>query len=187
MKIREFITVVSISTSIGFAFGNINGSSANADSTTGEIIKVCIDTKTGVIRAAAKCSKTERATVLGGVGPKGDQGPQGVQGEVGPIGAIGPQGPKGDRGDQGPQGLTGQQGLQGPQGFTGPAGSISGLRQTTITYIKDPNSLISGGLCFGSYSVVTNVTSYYDSWSKSTTVTPTKSYLTTCSVNVYTP
>ena len=183
MTIREYIAIVSISASVGFVFGNINGSSAKADSTTGEIIKVCIDTKTGAIRAATKCSKTERATVLGGVGPKGDQGQQGVQGEVGPQGAIGPQGPKGDQGDQGPQGLTGPQGPQGLQGFTGPAGSVSGLRTTSISFLT--NSFI-GCPGFGlSQTVVTDV-SVYTSFSGKTTITPSTTTLRSCTVTVYT-
>ena len=56
---------------------------------TGEILKVCIDSKTGVIRAASKCTKTERKTILGGVGAKGDKGDTGEVGIKGEIGAVG--------------------------------------------------------------------------------------------------
>ena len=70
MKIRELFATVAISTTIGFVIGNSNGSPVFADTApnqNGEIIKVCIDKKTGVVRASTKCNKTERATVLGGV------------------------------------------------------------------------------------------------------------------------
>lgn len=111
---------------------------------TGEVIKVCIDKKTGVIKASTKCLKTERATVLGGVGPKGEKGDTG---EVGPVGPQGIQGVVGPQGIQGERGLTGAQGLQGDRGFTGatgPTGTVSGLRQTSLT-VWEPSSL--GGFC----------------------------------------
>ena len=53
----------------------------------GEVLNVCINKKTGVIRASSKCdAKAERKTVLGGVGPRGEVGPQGEQGVIGPQG-----------------------------------------------------------------------------------------------------
>ena len=114
--------------------------------TTGEVIKVCIDKKTGVIKASTKCLKTERATVLGGVGPKGEKGDTG---EVGPVGPQGIQGVAGPQGIQGERGLTGAQGLQGDRGFTGatgPTGTVSGLRQTSLT-VWEPSSI--GSSCSG--------------------------------------
>ena len=89
---------------LGLTIGAIGFSPVSADDPStapsavvpvGEILKVCIDLKTGIIRAATKCAKNERATVLGGVGPKGPVGPQGPQGSVGPQGATGPVGPQG--------------------------------------------------------------------------------------------
>ena len=89
---------------LGLTIGAIGFSPVSADDPStapsavvpvGEILKVCIDLKTGIIRAATKCAKNERATVLGGVGPKGPVGPQGPQGSVGPRGATGPVGPQG--------------------------------------------------------------------------------------------
>ena len=160
MKKSEFFAAVAISTTIGFVIGNSYGSPVFADNIhnqTGEILKVCIDKKSGIVRASAKCNKTERATVLGGVGPQGEQGPQGVQGEQGPQGATGPQGPKGDVGNQGPQGLQGIQGPQGERGFTGATGTMSGLRFIDVK-VWEPSSI--GGFCssFG-YSALSPSTS----------------------------
>jgi hypothetical protein len=92
----------------------------------GEILKVCINLKTGVIRVSNKCdTKTERKTVLGGVGA---QGPQGVKGDAG---ATGPQGVKGD---VGATGLQGRQGERGVTGATGATGTISGLNTRLIRF-----------------------------------------------------
>jgi len=120
---------------------------------TGEVLKVCIDKKTGVIKASTKCLKTERATVLGGVGPKGDKGDTG---EVGPVGPQGIQGIAGPQGIQGERGLTGAQGLQGDRGFTGatgPTGVVSGLRQTSLT-VWEPSSFGTSCNSFSGYSVL---------------------------------
>ena len=111
----------------------------------GEVLNVCINKKTGVIRASGKCdAKAERKTVLGGFGPRGEVGPQGEQGVVGPQG---PTGPKGDTGAQGIQGNQGEKGLQGDRGLTGstgPAGSVSGLRVESIYYYNGQ----FGGSCY---------------------------------------
>jgi len=124
---------------------------------TGEVLKVCIDKKTGVIKASTKCSKTERATILGGVGP---QGSKGDTGEVGPVGPQGIQGVVGPQGIQGERGLTGLQGLQGERGFvgaTGPTGTVSGLRQTSLT-VWEPSSSLGFCSSFG-YSALSPSTS----------------------------
>jgi hypothetical protein len=128
---------------IGFVFGITGTLPSNAEDPTpvvqGEILKVCINLKNGVIRVANKCdTKTERKTILGGVGA---QGPKGDKGDTGATGATGAQGPQGERGltgatgAQGERGLTGATGAQGPQGergLTGATGSMSGLRTQTI-------------------------------------------------------
>ena len=121
---------------------------------TGEILKVCIDSKTGVIRAASKCTKTERKTILGGVGAKGDKGDTGevgIKGEIGATGDVGATGATGSTGATGAQGATGftgatgAQGSQGCTGATGATGSLSGLRTRSVTYL-------STGFGFGSCS-----------------------------------
>jgi hypothetical protein len=126
-------------------------------SATGEVLKVCIDKKTGVIKASTKCLKTERATILSGVGPKGDKGDTG---EIGPVGPQGIQGVAGPQGIQGERGLTGAQGLQGDRGFTGatgPTGTVSGLRQTSLT-VWEPSSFLGSCSSFG-YSALSPSTS----------------------------
>jgi hypothetical protein len=108
-------TKVSIALFAGILIGSLGFGNATADETPaptvvqGEVISVCIDKKTGVIRAVASCKKTERKTVLGGTGA---------------------QGPKGDKGDTGTMGATGPAGIQG---LTGAAGSVSGLQTKSIT------------------------------------------------------
>lgn len=125
---------------LGFLIGTSTVGSANAEESItalnapqGELLKVCIDKKTGAIRASNNCKTTERAYVLGGPGPRG---PQGVKGDTGATGPQGNQGLKGDTGATGPQGIQGLQGIQGERGFvgaTGATGSVSGLRTKSIT------------------------------------------------------
>ena len=104
----------------------------------GEIIKVCINLKSGAIRAASKCdSKIERKTVLGGVGARGAVGPQGEKGDTGTQGIQGVKGETGSQGIQGVQGLQGEkgvQGLTGLTGLTGATGNVSGLKKESIYY-----------------------------------------------------
>lgn len=136
---KSKLAVASFSLLIGFGIGSVNTGSATAEEAVaptviaqGDLLKVCIDKKSGVIRAANKCKSIERAYVLGGPGP---QGPQGVQGEKGDVGAIGPQGIQGVKGDTGQQGIQGAQGPQGERGMTGvtgATGTVSGLRTRSI-------------------------------------------------------
>jgi hypothetical protein len=148
MKARELSRLVTVLV-IGFLFGfGITPLHAEDPAAVpGEILKVCINTKTGVIRVANKCTTAERKTILGGVGAKGDKGDtgeKGITGDTGQTGATGVQGPAGTNGingatgaagPQGEKGVTGATGAQGSQGFTGATGatgSMSGLRTTTI-------------------------------------------------------
>jgi len=148
MNARELTRLVGVLV-IGFLLGSGISPLNAADpvSTTGEILKICINTKTGAIRVASKCTTAERKTVLGGVGAtgdKGDIGEKGSTGDTGVTGATGAQGPAGTNGingatgvtgPQGEKGATGATGAQGSQGFTGATGatgSMSGLRTTTI-------------------------------------------------------
>lgn len=171
MKIQIDLRIL-LSLIAGIFIGAIGLQPVSADSTQGEVINVCIVKKTGTIRVASKCASTERATVLGGVGPKGDQGPQGLQGEVGPQGLTGPQGPKGDTGSQGMQGPQGPQGERGFQGATGPAGTVSGLYYRDIT-VWEPSSFGGcGGFGYSALSGSTSLTSF------SNTVSLNKSCIT---------
>ncbi len=169
MKTRTQILSILLALTVGWSIGSLTTFSASEEEAVqGEVLKVCIDKKTGVIRAVAKCNKTERATVLGGIGPKGEKGDQGIQGSPGKDGvngkdgATGPQGPQGVQGPQGMQGergLTGATGPQGPQGFTGATGApgtVTGLRTTNISFLT--NDFLGCGLSGYSFSSQTVVT-----------------------------
>jgi hypothetical protein len=131
--------IAAFSLLIGIGIGtSVNGPAQAEETATvstapqGDFLKVCIDKKTGAMRAASKCKSVERLYALGGPGPKGAQG---EKGDVGATGPQGIQGLKGDQGVQGVQGVIGERGVQGPQGFTGATGatgSVSGLRTKSI-------------------------------------------------------
>ena len=154
---------------LGISIGSIGLGGASADETPvpGSMLSVCIDKKSGAIRAASTCKKTERLFSLGGPGPqgvKGDTGPegkQGAQGIQGIKGDVGPQGAQGFQGNQGPQGA------QGPTGATGPQGTMSGLRTAKIDFL----------------------TGYYYNWCNGTgrSLSIGTTTLPACSVNVYVP
>jgi hypothetical protein len=163
-------TKVSIALFAGILIGSLGLGMATAEETPlpitpqGDLLKVCIDKKSGVIRSSTSCKKTEKPYVLGGPGV---QGIQGVKGDVGP------QGIQGVKGDVGPQGLTGPVGPQGSAGPTGsagpagPAGSLSGLRTVTLDYL----------------------TGYYFNWCNGSgrSVTLSGTLVPACSVRVYAP
>ena len=189
--------------------GSVIGMSANTASVAeevaqGEVLTVCIKKKTGAIKVANKCSKGERKTTLGGVGPQGPQGeqgdvgavgpvgPQGPKGDIGPVGEqgiqgvqgpLGPQGPKGDIGAQGIQGLIGLQGRQGDRGLTGatgPTGFVSGLSTRRIDFLSGPYSLCNG--LGTSASVVGDVSVGFGG-----SLRVSKTSLQGCSLTVYVP
>jgi hypothetical protein len=121
---------------IGSVIGmSLNTASFAENVPQGEVLTVCINKKTGVIRVINKCTKEERKTTLGGVGPQGPQGEKGDKGETGAVGATGATGPQGPTGATGATGTQGPQGPQGERGFTGAtgaAGSVLGLRTQSI-------------------------------------------------------
>ena len=170
--------------------GSVVGLSANTASVAeevaqGEVLSVCINKKTGAIKVANKCSKSERKTVLGGVGPQGEPGEKGEKGDVGPVGPQGPQGERGATGIQGERGLTGATGPQGERGFTGATGatgSLVGLRRTNITF------LTSDWGCPGWARSVNYVSSVrYNSYSTYSPLSVTTATLRGCSTDVYVP
>jgi Collagen triple helix repeat (20 copies) len=173
----------------GFFIGTSTlGSATAADPTPsstiaqGDLLKVCLDKKSGAIRAASKCKSTESSYVLGGPGPQGVQGEKGEVGITGPQGLQGLTGPAGPQGIQGERGLQGIQGLQGLQGFTGATGSVTGLRRINITF------LTSGYGCPGYASPVTYVSSVsYNKYSTYSPIDVGTSSLRGCSTDVYTP
>jgi hypothetical protein len=103
---------------VGAAIGmSLNTVSVAEEVTQGEVLTVCINKKTGAIKVSTKCTKEERKTTLGGVGPQG------------------PQGEKGDKGDTGAVGAT------GATGATGPSGVVTGLRTRSITVWENKQNL----------------------------------------------
>ena len=157
MKARELTRLIGVLV-IGFLLGaGITPLNAvDPVASTGEILKVCINTKTGAIRVASKCTSAERKTVLGGVGATGEKGDTGATGEKGDTGATGEkgdtgaQGPAGTNGINGATGATGPQGekgttgAQGPQGFTGATGATGSLASLRTTTVKEWSKDIYG-------------------------------------------
>ena len=188
-------TKISIALFAGILIGSLGFGIASAEETPtptptsvtseeipqGEMLSVCIDKKSGAMRAAKSCKKTERSYVLGGPGP------QGPKGDVGPQGLVGPQGPQGPKGDVGPQGLVGPQGPQGPQGITGltgATGSVSGLRTRSITVWEQ--SIVSS--CSGIFSFnALNGNTSLSSFGSSITLNKSCSSLYPSTVTVYAP
>lgn len=184
--------VIVIALIVGWLLGTSGVIASKAEEATtgpvvqGEILSVCINKKTGVIRASSKCdAKSERKTVLGGVGPRGEVGPQGAQGVAGPTG---PAGPKGDTGPQGVQGVQGEKGLQGDRGLiglTGPAGSVNGLRTKSITvweqYLGSDTCLTYSG--FSVLNANTSLTTFLGS----TSLKKSCSTLAPSTVSVFVP
>jgi hypothetical protein len=174
----------------GWLLGAAGTASSQANEVTpapvvqGEIIKVCINLKSGAIRAASKCdSKTERKTVLGGTGAQGPAGPQGEKGDTGSQGIQGVKGDTGSQGIQGERGLQGEKGIQGLQGLTGltgATGTVSGLNTKRIDFLSGPYSLCNG--LGTSASVVGNVSVGF-----SGSLSVSKTTLQGCTVTVYVP
>lgn len=72
------------------------GMAIAADSPNGPVIKACADKKTGALRLASKCRRSERSirwNQIGPQGPAGLAGPTGAGGASGAAGQTGPQGP----------------------------------------------------------------------------------------------
>jgi hypothetical protein len=172
-------TKVSIALFAGILIGSLGFGNATADETPtptptpsaevvqGEVISVCIDKKTGVIRASTTCKKTERKTVLGGAGARG------AKGDKGDVGATG---------TTGIQGLPGLNGLNGATGATGATGSVSGLRTVSIDFLSGSSFGCPG---YGSGQTVVTDVSVYTNFSGRTTITPTTTRLYGCSATVY--
>ena len=170
-------TKIAIALFSGILIGSFGLGTATADETPsptpaavavpqGEVISVCIDKKTGIVRAASACKKTERSTTLGGSGPRGEKGDKG---DVGVTGL------------QGSQGAPGTNGIDGRTGATGATGSITGLRSESIDFLSGSSFGCPG---FGSSKTVVTDVSVYTSFSGKTTISPTTTRLNGCSVTV---
>ena len=152
---------------VGSVIGmSVNTASVAEEVAQGEVLTVCINKKTGAIKVANKCSKEERKTTLGGVGPQG------------------PQGEKGDKGDTGAVGAT------GATGATGPAGVVTGLRTRSITVWENKQNLF-GSCPFLSLSselaILNNSTDLTNDRIFGARLDKKCTILSATSVNVYTP
>ena len=193
MITKREIAVALLAGFVGSVIGmSVNTASVAEEVAQGEVLTVCINKKTGAIKVANKCSKEERKTTLGGVGPQGVQGEKGDTGDTGAVGATGATGATGLQGATGATGFTGATGAQGPQGdrgftgATGATGTVSGLRSTQISFLTNDWLGCGTGFSFSSQSVVTDISTYTSGYSNTTTITPRKTSLPSCSLTVYT-
>ena len=193
MITKREIAVALLAGFVGSVIGmSVNTASVAEEVAQGEVLTVCINKKTGAMKVANKCSKEERKTTLGGVGPQGVQGEKGDTGETGAVGATGATGATGLQGATGATGFTGATGAQGPQGergftgATGATGTVSGLRSTQISFLTNDWLGCGTGFSFSSQSVVTDISTYTSGYSNTTTITPRKTSLPSCSLTVYT-
>ena len=177
--------------------GSVIGMSANTASVAeevaqGEVLTVCINKKTGAIKVANKCSKEERKTTLGGVGPQGPQGEKGDKGDTGAVGATGATGATGPQGATGATGLTGATGAQGPQGergftgATGATGQVTGLRTRSIT-VWEQSYFGSSCNSFLGFSVLNSGTSLSTGFGGTISLRQSCSTLYPSTVTVYAP
>lgn len=138
--VKKDVLIALVAGFMGSVIGiGMNTASIAEEVVQGEVLTVCINKKSGAIKVASKCTKEERKTTLGGVGPQGPRGEQGDKGETGAVGATGATGPQGATGATGPAGPQGPQGPQGERGFTGATGAtgtLTGLRSTTIKFLS---------------------------------------------------
>jgi hypothetical protein len=174
-------TKIAIALFSGILIGSFGLGKATADETPsptpsavavpqGEVISVCIDKKTGIVRAASTCKKTERSTTLGGSGPRGEKGDKGDTGVTGL---------------QGLQGAPGTNGIDGRTGATGATGSVSGLRTKSITVWEQS---YFGSSCggFTGFSALNGNTSL-SSYGSTISLNKSCSTLYPSSVTVYAP
>lgn len=77
---------------------------AIAASSGGPVIRACANKKTGALRLAGKCRRSERRVTWNQTGPQGPRGPRGISGSRGFTGATGAPGGTGPQGKEGPQG-----------------------------------------------------------------------------------
>jgi hypothetical protein len=110
------------------------------------VVKACASKRTGVIRLANRCRKSEKKlqwNVRGRRGPagaaRGTKGRQGPRGRKGARGATGAQGPQGAKGDAGTANAVTTQGAPGKL-VDGPANTV-----VTSTATCDPGTHLLGG------------------------------------------
>jgi hypothetical protein len=147
MKHPSKHTVIAALASASVALIAVGGITV-AQAATAPTIKACADKKTGALRLAGKCKKTEKAISWAQEGPRGPSGPSGAIGRAGPGGPSGAQGPAGAAGAQGPVGpsdvyVTGFEGVSNPN-----IALASDVQQAVLTLANLPA---------GSYAVTGSV------------------------------
>lgn len=136
-------------------------SSSRADPAP-RVIRACVTKKTGVVRIANKCRKSERrlawnqAGIAGPAGARGLRGVPGPKGRRGVPGDTGPQGPKGDKGDKGTIGAHVKHG----QSITTNDGRTGMPVTATVTCESGETLLSGGGEITGNLAIVHLVASY---------------------------
>jgi hypothetical protein len=85
-----------------------------ASTTSSATLRACANEKTGALRLAGRCTKSERRVSWNTVGPRGSRGIQGIQGVKGAKGETGAKGESGAKGDTGAKGDEGDTGGIGP-------------------------------------------------------------------------
>lgn len=110
---------------VGVIAALIAGGTVALAASGGTSIRACSAKRTGGLRIARKCKKSERAVSWNVRGPQGLPGAAGVRGPQGLPGATGAQGPGGAPGPKGDTGLTGPIGPIGPIGPVGPTAAFT--------------------------------------------------------------
>jgi hypothetical protein len=82
------------------------GAVALAASPGGPAIRACANKKTGALRLATRCKRSERRVSWNQAGPAGERGPRGFTGAKGGAGATGGAGGTGPQGPAGPGATT---------------------------------------------------------------------------------
>jgi hypothetical protein len=192
MITKRELVVALLAGFVGSVIGmSVNTASVAEEVAQGEVLTVCIDKKTGAIKVANKCSKQERKTTLGGVGPQGAQGEKGDKGDTGAVGATGATGATGTQGATGLTGLTGATGAQGPQGergftgATGATGQVTGLRTRSIQVWEQ--SFFGSCSSFFGFSALNGNTSLSTSFGGTISLNKSCSTLNPSTVTVYAP
>jgi Collagen triple helix repeat (20 copies) len=122
----------------GFAYASTSGDA---------VIRACANKKSGALRIANRCKRSERHVTWNTTGPSGH---------------VGARGSAGLRGSTGARGETGPVGPQGPQGPAGPGGktfSTSVAEGTTVTLETLSNGVVVSGTCSATGPQITLATS----------------------------
>lgn len=127
-KLRDRLTYGNVVATICL-FLLLGGGAWAAVGAGGGSIHACYSKRTGALRIASRCKRSERAVSWSKVGPPGPPGKRGsnVRGATGKAGATGPVGPTGPAGPTGPSDVY----ADGRAGGT-PTGSYTSFGQVSV-------------------------------------------------------